>query len=103
MQFCISIKRARIISQLPQALENWLELDLLQQIVIKIVEISLFGAWFTEYKGILIFFISFQYGSLHEAQQGNKRGRITSSLPFTPGGRWSQKSSLLEGKALSVS
>lgn len=80
MQFCISIKRARIISQLPQALENWLELDLLQQIVIKIVEFSLFGAWFTEYK-VLIFFISFQYGLLHMAQQGNERGRITSSLP----------------------
>lgn len=66
MQFCISIKRARIISQLPQALENWLGLDLLQQIVIKIVEISLFRTWFADCK-VSIFFRSFQFRPLHKA------------------------------------
>lgn len=80
MRFCISIKHARIISQLPQALENWLGLDLLQQIVIKIVEISLFRTWFAEYK-VSIFFISFQFRPLCKAHKDNERIQLLPLLP----------------------
>lgn len=53
-------------------------MDLLQQIVIKIVETSLFRTWFAGYK-VSVFFISLQLRPVRKSHQ-NERGRITSSL-----------------------